>query len=109
MAVSVRLRDLSIRNELVVAFAALIVLFAALGGTAIQRFGAMQSSANNLTGHYTLAVGYLGDKRQAVAAYRATILRELVLRDDSPGAADRLDASVKQITDRLDQAEAKYA
>jgi Four helix bundle sensory module for signal transduction len=64
MSVSTRLRDLSIRNKLVFAFATLVILFVVLGGTAIQRFAAMDASANDLASNSTLAVGYLGDIRR---------------------------------------------
>jgi hypothetical protein len=39
MAVLVRLRDLSIRGKLVVAFSALMLLFVALGAAALQHDG----------------------------------------------------------------------
>ena len=57
------------------AFAALVILFFVLGGTAIQRFAAMDASASALATNYALAIGYLGDVRQAVLSYRATLLR----------------------------------
>ena len=109
MSVSVRLRDLSIRNKLLVAFAALVMLFIALGFAAIQRFATMDRSAQSLSSNYTLAIGYLSEIRQAVASYRMNYLRAVILRDTTPGAADRLDASVKQTLDQLANAEARYA
>ena len=89
MSVSTRLRDLSIRNKLVIAFATLVILFVVLGGTAIQRFAAMDASAQNLATNYALAIGYLGDIRQTVLSYRATLLRALALRDSSPTQSPR--------------------
>ena len=109
MSVSTRLRDLSIRNKLVIAFAALVILFVVLGGTAIQRFAAMDASAQNLASNYALAIGYLGDIRQTVLSYRATLLRALALRESGPTAASALDAAIQKLDEQLDQAVAKYA
>jgi methyl-accepting chemotaxis protein len=109
MSVSTRLRDLSIRNKLVFAFATLVILFVVLGGTAIQRFAAMDASANDLASNSTLAVGYLGDIRQAVISYRATLLRAMALRDSSPAAKPALDAALQKLDEQLDQDVAKYA
>lgn len=109
MSVSFRLCDLSIRSKLNVAFAALVLLFFALGAAAVQRIVAMDRSTHVLATDYALGISYLSEIRQAVMAYRTGYLRAVVLRDTSPGAADRLDASVRQILDRLAKAEAKYA
>ncbi len=109
MSVSSRLRDLSIRNKLVIAFAALVLLFVVLGGTAMQRFAAMDASARSLATNSALAIGYLGDIRQAVLSYRATLLRALVMRDSSPAAMSALDAAMQTLDEQLDQALAKYA
>jgi methyl-accepting chemotaxis protein len=109
MARFTRLRDLSIRGKLIVAFSTLMLLFIALGGAALQRFDAMEASARELSTNYALAIGYLGDMRQAVMAHRAAMLRTLVVRDTSADAAVQFDASLKKIDDRLAQAEAKYA
>jgi methyl-accepting chemotaxis protein len=109
MSISSRLRDLSIRNKLVVAFTALVILFVVLGGTAIQRFAAMDASARSLATNYALAIGYLGDIRQAVLSYRATLLRALALRDISPAGKSVLDAALQKLDEQLDQAVANYA
>jgi methyl-accepting chemotaxis protein len=109
MSISSRLRDLSIRNKLVVAFAALVILFVVLGGSAIQRFAAMDAGARALATNYALAIGYLGDIRQTVLSYRATLLRALALRDISPAAKAALDAAMQNLDEQLDQAVAKYA
>src|SRR5262249_28357887 len=108
MAISSVLRDLSIRNKLVIAFAALVLLFVLLGGTAIQRFGAMESRAQTLAANYTMAIGYLADVRQAVLNYRTTLLRAVVLRDTSTDAKSRLEAAMQQLDDQLNQAVARY-
>jgi methyl-accepting chemotaxis protein len=109
MSVSSSLRDLSIRNKLVIAFATLVILFAVLGGTAMQRFAAMDASAHSLATNYALAIGHLGDIRQAVLSYRATLLRALALRDSSAAAMSALDTALQKLDEQLDQAVAKYA
>ena len=106
---SFRMQDLSIRGKLVAMFAALMLMFSVLGGTAINRFSAMEANATSLATNYTLALGYLGDMREAVMAYRAHFLRALVVRDSTPGATERLDAAAAAILARLQQAEEKYA
>ncbi len=109
MALFVRLRDLSIRGKLIVAFSALMLLFIALGGAALQRFGTMEASARELSTNYALAIGDLGDMRQAVMAHRAAMLRALVVRDTTADAAAKFDSALKKIDDQLAKAEAKYA
>src|SRR5580698_1072878 len=108
MALFTRLRDLSIRGKLIVAFSPLMLLFIALGGAALQRFDAMEASARELSTNYALAIGYLGDMRQAVMAHRNALLRALVIHDTAADAADRFDTTLKRIDDQLAQAEGKY-
>ncbi len=93
-------RPSSIRSKLSIAFAALVVMFIALGATAIDRFRVMEASARDLSTNYTLAIGYLSDMRQAVTGYRNIYLRALAERDTSPGAADRFKDSLQQNLDR---------
>jgi methyl-accepting chemotaxis protein len=109
MAISSGLRDLSIRNKLLIAFAALVVLFVMLGATAVQRFGAMESRAHDLATNHALAIGYLADIRLTVLSYRATLLRALALHDSSADAKPRLDAAMQKLDQQFDQAVAKYA
>ena len=68
----------------------------------------MDASANLAT-NYALAIGYLGDIRQAVLSYRPTLLRAMALRDSSPAAKSALDAAMQKLDEQFDQAVAKYA
>ncbi|MEJ0016514.1 MAG: methyl-accepting chemotaxis protein [Acetobacteraceae bacterium] len=109
MTAPAALRNLSIRNKLIVALCTLVFLLLALGGMAIQKFAAMEANTRELVTNSAMAIAYLSDMRQAAMAYRASLLRALVLRESDPAATDRLAASLSARVEQLDQAAKKYA
>jgi diguanylate cyclase (GGDEF)-like protein len=81
MSISVRIANLSISNKMLAAFAIILSLFAGLGGTALQRLGAMHGvvehiASDTLAGSCAMpgARGLVADDASAVTTPHDTII-----------------------------------
>lgn len=102
------LANLSIRNKIIGAFVSLLLVIAVLGSTAIEKFAVMNTSVDELTTNYLIAIGYLSDMRGAVLHYHLALTKGL----SDKAIADSvqvLDKSLADWTTALATPEAKYA
>ena len=98
----------SIRARIVIAFAALLLVIAFLGGTALDRISALNATVSDVTQNDMLAVMYLGDMRAAVQQYRGTLLRALVDPAGELDAGGGLETRLAEALRRHDGFAAKY-
>src|SRR6202000_1438510 len=101
-----RLRNTSIRGKIAIAFVALVVLIAALGGWSLYTFRAFNRNVEEITNNYRVAVGYVDEMRSSVLNSRVALLNGINLRND-PQVRSRTDATLDGYADALRTAEAK--
>ena len=73
--------NLSIRNKIAAAFAIVLVLVAALGGSAVQRLATLDHTVSILSGNTQAATGELGEMREGLLRYRLAIARYLIAKN----------------------------
>jgi len=102
-----RLANMSIRNKIICAFSALMVVIVALGFTAIQRFSVLNDTVVTITGDTLLGTGYLSDMRGAILHYRLALAKTILGKADAKG--DAVDRALAEWSTVLAAQEAKYA
>jgi len=102
-----RLANMSIRNKIICAFSALMVVIVALGFTAIQRFSVLNDTVVTITGDTLLGTGYLSDMRGAILHYRLALAKAILGKADAKG--DAVDRALAEWSTVLAAQEAKYA
>jgi methyl-accepting chemotaxis protein len=102
-----RLANWSIRNKIIAAFSALMVVIVALGFTAIQKFSALNDSVETITRDSLLGTGYLSDMRGAILRYRLASTKAILSKADTKG--DAVDRALAEWSTVLAAQEAKYA
>jgi methyl-accepting chemotaxis protein len=103
-----RLANLSIRNKIICAFSALMVVIAALGFTAVQRFSVLNDTVETITGDSLLGIGYLSEMRGAILHYRLALTKGILGTTDA-SKLDDLDRTLTEWSRVVAAQEAKYA
>ena len=102
MSAAARVANLPIRLKILGAFLAILCFVAGLGLTALERAGSMDSTVQEITRNYALAVVYLDDMRAGLGGARTVLARELLnerdkaWRDDSQAQFAELVASFEK-------------
>ncbi len=94
MSISARVANLAISTRIMASFVVILVVVAALGETALQRFNALNAVIENISSDSAPSVRYLGDMRLAFESQRRTLTREVLAADDKTA---RQDARVRYV------------
>src|SRR3984885_8707240 len=96
--------NLSIRNKIAVAFAIILALVAALGFAAVAGLTTFNRTVDSLVSDSLVAVGELGDMREALLRYRLAVARYIIAKDLNP----EFDVSANQALANYRLHEAKF-
>jgi methyl-accepting chemotaxis protein len=96
--------NLSIRNKIAAAFAVILALVAALGFAAVERLTTFNATVDSLVSDSMVAVGELGDMREALLRYRLAVARYIIAKDLNP----EFDVSANQALANYRLHEAKF-
>jgi methyl-accepting chemotaxis protein len=108
MSISTRVANLAIRTKILFSFMTVLALLVGLGFNALQRSSAMNSTVEDITRNYAVAIVDLDGMRVSVASYRGIVSREVLQADDK--AARQIAATVLAgLTKTYQENDAKYA
>jgi methyl-accepting chemotaxis protein len=108
LSVSARLANLAIRTKILFSFTTILALLVALGLNALYRSSAMNSTVEDLTRNYVLAVVYLDEMRVSEASYRGSLARELLQAGDKTARQNSL-ATLARLQKAFEENSALYA
>ena len=98
--------NLTIRTKLVSAFAALVMLFAATGEIALDKFGAFNSLAADMVDNYQESLVYLDTMNVQLQAYRLLVAYAMAVRSDQ--ATAEMNAKLPGVRAKIDESEKAY-
>ncbi len=108
MSFSTHVANFTIRTKILVSFAAILALFAGLGGTALQRSGEMKATFDTIMAKDITALGHLDEMRMSFAVYRGVRARELLAVNDMT-ARRKAEADLAALAKTYQDNETKYA
>ena len=108
MSLSTRVGNLAIRTKIIVSFMVILGLLVGLGGTALQRFSAMNATVEDLVTNSMSGMRYLGEMRGTFEAYRGDLMHALVVGDDK-AALQNVQSELTELLQTYKDSEAKYA
>jgi methyl-accepting chemotaxis protein len=101
------LANLSIRTKILASFAAVLVLVAGLGATALTRFAAINDGVEDISGNGVAGLTYVNTMRVSFATFRAVTYREILMADD-PAVRKAARQRAAKLVQAYQDADAKY-
>jgi methyl-accepting chemotaxis protein len=83
LSIADRAGNLAIRSKILIAFAAVLLLLVALGGTALHRSSVTNATVEDLTSNYALAIVNLDEMRVNALLHRTRVMRSLLTDDQA--------------------------
>jgi methyl-accepting chemotaxis protein len=108
LSAAARVQNLAIRTKILVSFLTILVLVVGLGLNALHRSSAMNSTVEDLTRDYALAVVYLDEMRVSVASHRGALALKVLKADDS-SARQAIQLAMAGIVKAFEENNEKYA
>jgi methyl-accepting chemotaxis protein len=107
LSLSAHVGNLAIRTKILVSFAAVLLVLAGLGATALLRLGALDAMTAKIAGDSTASLILLDQMRVSAATFRAVADREIIVADD-PEARKAAQAKLAALVKAYQEADAKY-
>ena len=103
-----RIPTFAIRGKIMATMASLLLVVLLVGGIALQKFNALNTTVRDITGNYLLSIGYLADMNAADMTIWRSVMELATLGKDT-AVRDRAFQTIMENRTRRAKAEALYA